>query len=89
MVIRVTDSRGYRVRGASVDVRSTPARMVKATAARNTSTDGTVSMSLRTTSLIPMRKGSTLTLVVRAYQAGAARASNVARRIVSVPVRPR
>ena len=87
ILVRVIDSRGYRVRGASVDVRSTPARMVKATPARTTSTDGTVSLPLSTTSLIPMRAGSALTLLVRAYPPGAA-ASN-ARRVVSVPVRPR
>jgi hypothetical protein len=87
ILVRVIDSRGYRVRGASVDVRSTPARMVKGTTARKTSTDGTVSLPLSTTWLIPMRVGSTLTLLLRAYPPGAA-ASN-ARRVVSVPIRPR
>jgi hypothetical protein len=90
VVVRVLDTRGYRVRGASVDVRSTPARMVQATTARKTSADGTVSLRLSTTSLIPMRTGFAVTLLVRAYRAGAvAGRTNVARRLVSVPVRPR
>jgi hypothetical protein len=90
VVVRVTDSRGYRVRGASVDVRSTPARMLKGTAAHKTSMDGTVSLTLTTTSLVPMRAGSSLKLLVRAYDAGGVAAgTNVVRRVVSVPVRPR
>jgi hypothetical protein len=89
IVVRVADSRGYRVRGASVDVRSTPVRMVRPAAARKTGIDGSVSLQLTTTPSLRMRTGSKLVLVVRAYQAGAASSSIVARRVVSLPVKPR
>jgi len=90
LVVRVVDSRGHRVRGASVDVRSSPARMIGSSGARKTRADGTVSLQVRTTSVVPMRVGAKLTLVVRAYQAGAVlTATNVARRVVSLPIRPR
>jgi hypothetical protein len=89
VVVRVIDSRGYRVRGASVDARSNPARMIMRTAAGTTGKDGTVSLQLSTSARIPLRAGSKLTLVVRAYQAGAASSSNATRRNVSIPIRPR
>jgi hypothetical protein len=89
IVVRIADSRGYRVRGASVEVRSTPGRMLKPAAARKTGTDGTVSLQPSTTSAIPMRAGATLVLVVRAYRAGSPSSSIVARRVVSLPIRLR
>jgi len=89
LVVRVIDSRGYRVRGASVTVQSSPARMIGSVGARKTRVDGTVSLQVRTTSVVPMRVGAKLKLVVRAYQAGAVpTATNVARRVVSLPIRP-
>jgi hypothetical protein len=89
VVVRVTDSRGYRVRGASVDVRGIPDRMLASGSRGITSKDGTASLRLSTTSRVPLRAGVTLVLVVRAYEAGTASGSNVARRVVALPVRPR
>jgi hypothetical protein len=89
IVVRIADSRGYRVRGASVEVRSMPGRMLKPAAARTTRTDGTVILQPATTLAIPVRAGATLVLVVRAYRAGSPSSSIVARRVVSLPIRLR
>jgi hypothetical protein len=88
LVVRVTDSRGYRVRGASVDVRSSPARMASPGATRMTSTDGTVTLQVSTTSRLPLRRFA-LKLVVRAYEARSGSPAKLVRRTASVPVRPR
>jgi hypothetical protein len=87
IVARITDTRGYRVRDASVDAQSTPAGRITPVAAHLTSVDGTASLQLSTTSRIAMRTGSTLKLVIRAYVAGAP--GSVVRRTVSLPIRPR
>ena len=88
LVVRVTDSRGYRVRGASVDVRSAPEWMASPGAIRMTGTDGTVTLQVSTTSRLPLRRFA-LNLVVRAYEASSGSPAKLVRRTASVPVRPR
>jgi len=88
--VRVTDGLGHRVRGAAVDIRSTPAWMIKPLGVRKTAGNGIAGLALRTTARIPLRTGSRLTLVVRVYRAGAVHTpANAVRRIVVVPIRSR
>lgn len=90
IVARVSDSRGFRVRGASVGVGSAPGGRIKPVRVHTTSVDGTVTLQLTTSSRLPMRKGSKLVLVVRAYEAGTAPgAAKGIRRVISLPIRPR
>ena len=90
IVARISDSRGYLVRGASVDIQTLPGGRVKPVGVHTTRADGTVSLLLTTSSSIPMRRGSKLTLVIRAYQGRAATSTaKVVRRVISLPIRPR
>jgi hypothetical protein len=83
LVARITDTRGYRVRDASVDAYGTPAGRIKPAGVQTTRADGTVSLQLSTTLRMPLRAGSKLTIVIRASGAG-----SVVRRVVSLPIRP-
>jgi hypothetical protein len=90
VVVRVGDSRGFRVRGASIGVGSAPGGRIKPAGVHKTGLDGTVTLQLTTSSRLPLRKGSKLILVVSAYEAGSAPgALESIRRVISLPVRPR
>jgi hypothetical protein len=84
---RVSDSRGYLVRGALVDVRSMPAGRIQLGSGRST-TDGTVSVSLRTTPRLSLRRG-VLNLLFSSFVPGQPRtASTATRALVRIPVNP-
>jgi hypothetical protein len=65
---RVSDSRGYVVRDAVLDVRSLPAGRIGTAVIRPTGIDGVVRFWLRPKKLLAMRRGTRLTILVRAYQ---------------------
>jgi hypothetical protein len=86
---RVQDTRGYLVRGALVAVQSLPAGRLRPIAARPTGIDGIVRFQLRTTSLLPLRRGTRLTIVLRAYEPSKPRGGETsALKLVSVRVEP-
>jgi len=90
IVARVSDSRGFRVRGASIGVASAPGARIKRVGVQKTGLDGTVTLQLTTSSRLPLRKGSKLILVVSAYEASSApEAAKSVRRVISLPIRPR
>lgn len=89
IVARVSDSRGYRVRGAAIAVGSAPGGRITPAGVHKTGVDGTVTVQLTTSSRLPLRKGSTLILVVRAYATAAGASATDIRRVISLPVRPR
>jgi hypothetical protein len=90
IVARLADSRGFRVRGASIAVGSVPGGRIAPAGVHKTGLDGTVTLQLTTSSRLPMRKGSKLILVVSAYEAGSASgAVKSIRRVISLPIRPR
>ncbi|HEY2935574.1 MAG TPA: hypothetical protein VGJ25_03190 [Gaiellaceae bacterium] len=87
---RVSDSRGYVVRDAVLDVRSLPAGRIGTAVIRPTGVDGVVRFWLRPTKLLSIRRGTRLTILVRAYQpAGKPSGGIAALRIVSLPISPR
>jgi hypothetical protein len=86
---RVQDTRGYLVRGALVAVQSVPADRLRAVAARLTQVDGIVRFQLRTTPLLPLKRGTRLTIAVRAYVPGMPRGGETsALKLVSVRITP-
>jgi hypothetical protein len=90
IVARLADSRGFRVRGASIGVGSVPGGRITPAGVHKTGLDGTVTVQLTTSSRLPMRKGAKLILVVSAYEAGSATgAAKGIRRVISLPIRPR
>ena len=90
IVARVSDSRGYRVRGASIGVGSAPGGRIKPVGVHKTGLDGTVTLQLTASSRLTLRKGSRLILVVSAYEASSAPGAAMSiRRAISLPIRPR
>jgi hypothetical protein len=62
----VTDARGYVVRGALVYAVGVPAGLVTASAETTTGTDGWASVTMTPTRRLPLAKGATLAVFVRA-----------------------
>jgi hypothetical protein len=89
VLVRVTDTRGYLVRGALLDVRSVPAGALQTTPDRPTALDGTVSFRVRATALLPFRRGARLKLRLNASQPGQALDGGIsAHGFVRVPISP-
>jgi len=89
LVLRVTDSRGYVVRGALLGLTAKPAHGIKGLAVRKTGKDGIVRFGLQTTALLPLKRGTVLTLIVSAHGAGNAAANGIAAtRRLTVPIAP-
>jgi hypothetical protein len=65
----VTDTRGYYVRGAYVQIRSTPI-LTEAVDDQPTATDGTVTFHLQPQSNFPLKSGYNVQFFVKAYQKG-------------------
>jgi hypothetical protein len=78
--LRVSDTRGYVVRGALVTVRGRHAGEVTAAARGVTALDGRVTVAFRV-SAAKLRRGGTLVLVLRATKQGDLAAESVARSI--------
>jgi hypothetical protein len=84
---RVSDSRGYLVRNARVDVRSIPTGRIRPRSVYSR-IDGSVTIALQTTPLLSLRPGI-LTLLFASYVPGQARSHGpAARSLVHLPVRP-
>jgi Ig domain of plant-specific actin-binding protein len=70
ITVRVVDSQHHLVRGALVSVTGFPAAWLKPVAARRTALDGTIKLRLRPTAKLPLKKGGSLALLVRARKPG-------------------
>jgi hypothetical protein len=86
---RVTDSHGYVVRGALVYAQGVPSGLVQPTAEATTGTDGWASVSFQPTARLPLVKGGSLTVFVRARKAGESLLAGVStRRLVAITLGP-
>ena len=85
LVLRVRDSRGYLVRGADVQLSSTPLYALAGTSERRTGMTGLARFVFETTSRVPLKPHTAVTILARARGTGAVAAAT---RRVSVPVRP-
>jgi len=84
LAVLVRDSRGYLVRGAHVEARSAnPGRLIQLSGPA-TRVDGTASLLVRTTKLLPLKQAGKLAVVVRAGTPDIA-----ARKQIVLPIRPR
>lgn len=70
ITVRVVDSQHHLVRGALVTVSGFPASWLKPVPARRTALDGTLKLRLRPTAKLPLKKGGSLALLVRARKPG-------------------
>jgi hypothetical protein len=85
--VTVTDTRGYLIRGAKLYVRGVPERRINKTNTRLSSTAGTATFTLQPTKLLQLKKGSRLTLFVRASEPGKSPIGGIStRRLISVGV---
>jgi hypothetical protein len=86
---RVMDGQGYVVRGALVYAVGVPSGLVTAGAETPTGTDGWANVTLTPTSRLPLVKGATLTIFVRARKPGEDLFKGVAaRRLVEITLGP-
>jgi hypothetical protein len=81
---RVSDSRGYLVRGVRVDIGSLPTGRIHARRVFS-GIDGNVTVALQTTPLLALRRG-TLTLIFESSVPGQPR--GLVKSLVRIPVRP-
>jgi hypothetical protein len=87
--IHVSDTRGYSVRNAIVFVEGLPFGRASQPAEVKTGTDGTATLTLQPTHKLPLQKGATLVMFVRARKAGDKLITGVsARRLVNLRVVP-
>lgn len=87
--VRVTDTRGYAVSGATVTLAVLPAAWGKAGASQSTAADGWATFTLTPSAALPLKRGTVLTLFALATKAGdKAQAGVSAYRLISVRVRP-
>lgn len=68
--VHVMDTRGFVVRDARVYLRGVPERRIRPAAEKATRMDGTASFRLIPTKLLPLRRGGTLVIFVRARKPG-------------------
>jgi hypothetical protein len=86
---RVTDAQGYAVRGALVYAIGVPAGLVTAGAETVTGRDGWASVAMTPTGRLPLVKGATLTVFVRARKPGEDLLKGVAaRRLIGITLGP-
>jgi hypothetical protein len=86
---RVMDAHGYVVRGALVFAQGVPSGLVQPTAETTTGTDGWAGVGFRPTTRLPLVKGGSLTVFVRARKAGEDLLRGVsARRLVGITLGP-
>jgi len=86
---RVTDSRGYAVRGALVYAVGLPYNRVAETAEVATGADGWATVTIAPTRLLPLRRGAALTMFVRARKPGEPLLAGIStRRLVQVRLGP-
>jgi len=84
---RVSDTRGFRIVGALVQVASVPPDLTRPAAEVTTGQDGWASVTLRPTAKLQLRKGGSLYLFVRARKPGENLLAGVStRRLVRVAV---
>jgi hypothetical protein len=69
--VRVSDTRGFRVRGALVGIASVPAGLVAPAREAATRSDGWATLRLRPTARVVFRRGGSIQLLVRARKADA------------------
>jgi hypothetical protein len=86
---RVTDAQGYVVRGVLVYAVGVPAGLVAASGETMTGTDGWASVTMTPTNRLPLVKGATLTVFVRARKPGEDLLKGVAaRRLIGITLGP-
>lgn len=84
---RVSDTRGFRIVGALVQVASVPPDVTRPAAEVTTGPDGWASVTLRPTTKLQLRRGGSLYLLVRARKSGENVLAGVStRRLVRVAV---
>lgn len=87
--IHVSDTRGYAVRNALVFVEGLPFGRSSTPAEVKTGSDGTATLTLQPTHKLPLQRGATLVMFVRARVAGDKLIAGVAaRRLVNLRVNP-
>jgi hypothetical protein len=87
--LRVTDTRGYAVSNALVTVTVVPSDRASIGAAQRTAADGWVTFTLTPKAALSLKKGTTVTLHVRATKDGDTALAGVsATRLVQVKVKP-
>ena len=87
--IHVSDTRGYAVRNALVFVQGLPFGRSSTPAEVKTGSDGTATLTLQPTRKLPLQRGATLVMFVRARVAGDKLIAGVAaRRLVNLRVSP-
>jgi hypothetical protein len=85
--VRVSDTRGFLVRGARVAVRSVPAGRLTSPAQKRSGADGRATFVVRAKPAV-LRQGGRLSLLVSAADPTKSRIVAVSR-VVAVPIRPR
>jgi hypothetical protein len=68
--VRVSDTRGFQIRGALVRVSGVPAPLVAGGPDVHTGADGWARLKVRPSARVVYRRGGALTLLVRAFRAG-------------------
>jgi hypothetical protein len=87
--IHISDTRGYSVRNVLVFVEGLPFGRSSTPPEVKTGSDGTATLTLQPTRKLPLQKGATLVMFVRARVAGDKLISGVsARRLVNLRVDP-
>ncbi len=87
--MRIVDSQRHAVRGALVSVTGFPASWLKPSPERRTTLDGTLTLRLRPTAKLSLKKNGSLALFVRARKPGGNPFAGIsASRIFRVPVGP-
>jgi hypothetical protein len=87
--LRVTDTRGYVVRGATVFVLGVPYERIEVAPEQVTEMDGSVTFTLRPTASLPLRRGFYLVMFLRARKPGDSLLAGVStRRLVQVRLGP-
>jgi hypothetical protein len=85
--IRISDTRGFRVRGAIVSVAGVRAGLIGTVRDARTGSDGWTTLRLRPTARVVFRVGGSIELVVRAFRSGESAVGGVsARRLLSLPL---
>ena len=87
--LRVTDTRGFAVSNALVSVTAIPSDRASAGAAQRTAADGWATFTLTPKAALPLKRGTTVMLYVRATKDGDTALAGVsATRLVQVKVKP-
>jgi hypothetical protein len=83
---RVSDTRGFRVRGAVVRVASAPPGLIEPVRDATSGANGWARLRLRPTSRVTFRRGSSIRLIVRAFKADEGLGGVAARVRVRLPL---